>query len=82
MVIEQNPVSGSIMVTGKDDIQKFRVLTMRQGLKLELKGMKMSRGRSCYSLVKEQFGFKGNKQKVYDQLCDWIEENYGMEVNR
>lgn len=81
MAIEKNPVSGSVMITG-DDISKYRVLTMRQGLKLELKGMKMSRGTSCYALVKKEFGFKGSKQKVYDQLCDWIEENFKIEVDR
>jgi hypothetical protein len=35
--------------------------------------LKMSRGRSCYSIVKEEFELKGSKQKVYDQFKQLIE---------
>ena len=48
-----------------------RLLTLRSALKLELKGMKNSR-RSAYAIIKEEFGFKGNKQKVYNQLDEHI----------
>lgn len=49
-------------------IEAFRFKTLLRGLKLELAGMKMSRGRSCYSIIKEEFSLKGSKQKVYDQF--------------
>jgi len=39
-----------------------------KGLKLELIGMRMSRGRTCYSMIKQEYGLKGNKQSVYDQF--------------
>jgi|TARA_R110000765_G_scaffold292384_2_gene387984 uncharacterized protein (DUF2141 family) len=58
----------------KDQIAMARVLTLRQGLKLEVRGMRRSRGRTCYSIVKEEFGFKGSKQKVLDQLNEMLEE--------
>jgi len=58
----------------KDQIAMARVLTLRQGLKLEVRGMRMSRGRTCYSIVKEEFGFKGSKQKVLDQLNEMLAE--------
>lgn len=48
---------------------------VRAALRLELKGFKHSRG-SVYALVKREFGFKGNKQRVYDQLDAWINERY------
>ena len=32
------------------------------------------RGRSAYAIVKEEFGFKGNKKKVLSQLEELIEE--------
>lgn len=36
--------------------------------------MKLSRGRSCYTIIKEEFGLKGNKEKVLKQyekiLCE------------
>lgn len=54
-------------------IEAFRFKTLLRGLKLELVGMKMSRGRSCYSIVKEEFRLKGSKQKVYDQFKQLIE---------
>ena len=39
-----------------------------KGLKLELIGMRMSRGRTCYSMIKQEYGLKGTKQSVYDQF--------------
>ena len=54
-------------------IEAFRFKTLLRGLKLELVGMKMSRGRSCYSIVKDEFRLKGSKQKVYDQFKQLIE---------
>ena len=48
-------------------IAAFRMRSLRGALKLEILGMKR-RGRSVYSIVKEEFGFKGNKQKVLEQL--------------
>ena len=59
---------GNITVTG-NDISIFRLLTLRSGLALEAKtGMRMSRGRSCYAIVKAEYGFKGNKLRVLAQL--------------
>ena len=54
-------------------IEAFRLRTLLKGLKLETMGMKMSRGASCYSIVKQDFGLKGNKQKVYDQFKQLLE---------
>lgn len=62
------------MITGEENIKNARILTLRSALKLEVAGM-TRRGRSVYSIVKEEFGFKGNKQKVLDQLNDYINQN-------
>ena len=65
--------SGSISITG-DDIQIYRLLTIRQGLKLEINGMRLTRGGStCYSIARREFGFKGNRAKVLAQLNDYID---------
>lgn len=61
-------------IIGKDKIAGARILTLRSALSLELKGLSR-RGRSVYSIVKEEFGFKGNKQRVYDQLNDYVRDN-------
>jgi len=62
------------------DTEFYRLLTLRSALELEILGMNR-RGRSVYSIIKEEFGFKGNKQKVYDQIDKLIkkmkEKNHG-----
>ena len=55
------------------DVDFYRLLTLRSALKLEILGMKNSR-RSAYAIIKEEFGFKGNKQKVYDQIDELIKK--------
>ena len=49
------------------DVEFYRLLTLRSALELEMLGMK-NRRRSAYAIIKEEFGFKGNKQKVFDQI--------------
>lgn len=53
-------------------IALFRLKALKGALKLEILGMKR-KGRSAYAITKEEFGFKGNKQKVLQQLEDKIE---------
>jgi hypothetical protein len=53
-------------ITG-DNIDLFRMSILEKALKLELLGMK-GRGRSAYSVIKSEYGLKGNKQSVYDQF--------------
>ena len=50
-----------------EQIARFRLLTLRQMLKLEISGMSR-RGRSAYAIIKEELGFKGSKKSVFDQL--------------
>ena len=50
-----------------EQIAQFRLNTLHKMLKLEILGMKR-RGQSAYSIVKQETGLKGSKQKVYDQL--------------
>lgn len=51
----------------------FRHLQLYHALKLELTGLKFSRG-SVYALVKREYGFRGNKQRVFDQLDTLLRE--------
>jgi len=61
--------NGGFTIDGKEDMQIFRLLTLRAGLELEATtGMRMSRGRSCYAITKAEYGFKGNKHRVLEQL--------------
>lgn len=61
------------MFTTKRDIELFRLLSLRGALKLEILGLKHSRG-SIYAAVKREFGFKGNKKKVLAQLEQHISD--------
>ena len=49
------------------DVSFFHLLQLRSALGLEIKGLKNSKG-SAYAYIKKKFGYKGSKQKVYDQL--------------
>jgi hypothetical protein len=55
------------VLTG-DQIPNFRGKTLLCALRLECLGMKR-RGRSAYSIVKEKYNLRGNKQSVYNQLA-------------
>jgi len=59
------------ILTG-DQIPEFRKRVLLRGLKLELKGMKLSRGRSCYSIIKSEFNLKGSRQSVFDQFSQLL----------
>lgn len=57
------------MVEPKD----FRKRVLLKALKLELQGL-TRRGRSAYVIIKDDFGLRGSRQSVYDQLQQQIEE--------
>jgi len=60
------------IITG-DLIPLFRLHTLLSGLKLELKGIRMTnKGRSCYAIIKSELGFTGSKQNVYNQLESYL----------
>ena len=64
------------ILTG-DQIPEFRKKVLLRGLKLELKGMKLSRGRSCYSIIKSEFNLKGSRQSVFDQFSQLLNKGGG-----
>jgi len=63
----------TIALTHPDDIALYRLLTLKAALKLETLGMSRS-GRSVYSIVKREFGFKGSKDRVLAQLVAHIDD--------
>ena len=63
-------------ITGEKDIRFAQMLARKQCLRLELAGMSR-RGRSVYSIVKEEHGLKGNRQSVFTQYCELIEKKRG-----
>ena len=63
------------VLTGSQ-IEAARLLTLRQMLKLEMKGMSKSKGPTAYSTLK-MMGFKGTREKVLSDLNDWRDEFLG-----
>jgi len=59
-----------------EQIHMARLLTLRKGLQLEIKGMRHS-GRSCYSIIRKEFNLTGTRAQVlekFEQLIPNIKE--------
>ena len=56
-----------------EKIDMFRFLSLRSALKLECLGIKRG-GQTAYSIVKAEYGFKGNKKSVLQQMEQIIKE--------
>ena len=64
----------TIVLDTPQAINGFRVRALRSALRLEVLGM-TRRGQSVYAIVKQEFGFKGSKKQVLDQLLAYIKEH-------
>jgi hypothetical protein len=62
-----------MMIDTPEGIAAYRMLALRSMLKLEILGMKHSRG-SAYATIKREFNLKGNKQRVLDQYETLLRE--------
>ena len=72
MPIEQS--AGGVTITG-ESINHYKFLILIQGLKTEMKGMRMSsKGRTCYSILRREYGFKGSREKVLVQAQEAMEK--------
>jgi len=66
-------MSEVIVIDGEANVKKARILALRSALKLEIVGLK---GRfNAFQIVKKEFGFKGSKAKVLEQLNKHIDTN-------
>jgi len=65
------------IIETQQEFELYALLRLKSALKLEVAGMKHSRG-SVYAKVKKDFGFKGNKQSVLDQLIQHISNKYNQ----
>ena len=62
-----------ITLNTPEQIDMFRFLSLKSALKLECLGMKR-RGQSAYAIVKAEYGLKGNKKSVLEQMEQIIKE--------
>jgi len=56
-----------MILDNPDAIMRYKLLTLRQMLKLEITGMKRH-GRSAYSIIKQELGLKGSRTAVLQEL--------------
>ena len=59
------------MLTG-DQIPLYRLIVLLKGIELEGEGIKVSKGRSCLTIVKKEFGWTGNRAKIHGRLSHHI----------
>jgi hypothetical protein len=70
MAIEKTE-DGTLIITG-EHIDVLRLLALKGALKLECVGLRATRGRSAYSIIKSEFGLRGNKASVlkqFEEIC-------------
>ena len=70
-----------MIIDKPEQIALYQMLVLRSALKLEMLGLKMSRGRTAYSAIKHMFNIKGNRQKVLDIFNEIIKEQKKGEIN-
>jgi len=66
----------STVIDTPEGIGNFRMCALKGALKLECLGMGR-RGPSAYSICKREFGLKGSKQKVLEQMEAMVKEALG-----
>lgn len=63
----------TIICDTPESIKFYQLAACKAAVKLETLGMKHSWG-SVTAFSKRLYGLKGNKQSIYKQLCEMVEE--------
>ncbi len=68
--------NSSVVLSTPAQINALRAHTLRIGLEGEIKHkMRLtSKAPTCYTIIKRELGFKGNKVRVYAQYVLWMEQ--------
>ena len=62
----------ALVFTG-EQVPVIRMIALKGALKLETLGMQ-PRGRSAYSIIKQEFGLKGTRASVLEQFTAMVEK--------
>ena len=62
-------------LTTPEQLESYRLATLRSGLRLELKGFKIAKGRTCYAMLKD-IGFTGSRNKVLVAVTEHLNLHY------
>lgn len=62
--------STGTITMGPDGFAGYRILTIKMGMELEMKGERLTRGApSCFTIARREFGLRGNKPAIYRVFC-------------
>ena len=64
----------STLYNKPEDILLFRMLSQKASLELEIKGLR-KKGRTMYSMIKQEYNLKGSRESVLEQFGNFIKEN-------
>ena len=71
----QNHDDGGVSIVGKESVNRLRMTTLLRGIILESEtGMQLTRGRSCYAMIKEEYNLKGNKKNIAKQFTKIVRD--------
>ena len=62
------------VLTTPAQIDAARLLALRAMLKLEVLGMSRSKSPTAYSILKKEYGCKGTREKVLEELNEWRDQ--------
>lgn len=65
--------TGATVVTG-EHIKLFSLISLKQAIVLEGRGLKMTRGMSAMALAKRRYGLKGSREKIIAQVQTMIDQ--------
>ena len=64
----------STLYNKPEDILLFRMLSQKASLELEIKGLR-KKGRTMYSMIKQEYNLKGSRESVLEQFGNFIKES-------
>ena len=82
MSITKNKRGNKMLIKGKENINNYRLIVLKQGLRLEMLGMKHSSGKSCYAIIKDEFKLIGSRENVYNQYVEILELKHSIRTNK
>jgi len=74
--------TGAVSFVGPKAVNVFRMIVLANGLQSEINGLRMSRGRTCFAVIKKEFGLRtkgakaagiSDKQHVLNQFLPLVE---------
>jgi len=63
----------TLVLDTPEQIDMFTFLSRKGALKLEMLGLKRG-GQSVYSIIKQEYGFKGSRESVLKQMEEIIKQ--------